>query len=72
MNFGPLEFAAHLRRRDLKNAEPATVRAARAAAPASLPIESRLTIVSASSELVPVSYDSPPRDESQESGPGRD
>jgi hypothetical protein len=72
MNFGPLEFAAHLRRKDLKTAEPATVRAARAAAPALRPIESRLTIVSASSELVPVSYDSRPRDASEESDFGRD
>jgi hypothetical protein len=32
MNYGPLEFAAYLRRKP-EGAEPATVRAARAAAP---------------------------------------
>jgi len=72
MNFGPLEFAAHLRRKDARSTEPATVRAARAAASTPPPIESRLTIISASSELLPVSYDSRPRDESQEFDPGRE
>jgi hypothetical protein len=44
MNYGPLEFAAYLRHTG-KRAEPATVRAARAAAPGT-PLMSRLTMIS--------------------------
>jgi len=58
MNFGPLEFGAYLRRKDdLRGGEPATVRAARAAAPTPLPLEGRLTVVSTSSRLAPASWD---------------
>src|SRR5438128_1235605 len=46
MNFGPLEFAAYLRRLDASSQEPAAVKAARAAAPSPRPHGNRLTIVS--------------------------
>jgi hypothetical protein len=45
MNFGPLEFAAYLRRKGAKKTESPTVRAARAAAPERRPAN-RLTIIS--------------------------
>ena len=58
MNFGPLEFADLLRRKDDARAgEPATVRAARAAVPATLPLHARLTVISTIRRLTPVSYD---------------
>jgi hypothetical protein len=61
MNFGPLEFAAYLRRKDdLKVGEPATVMAARAAAPAPLPLDARLTVISAACRLTTVSHDARP------------
>jgi len=54
MNFGPLEFADYLRRKDDGLAgEPATVRAARAAAPASPPLDARLTLTGTSRCLPP-------------------
>jgi len=58
MNFGPLEFADYLRRKDDgRTGEPATVSAARAAAPTPLPLDNRLTVVTTSRQLAPVSYD---------------
>lgn len=45
MNFGPLEFAAYLRRKGAKKGESAAVKAARAAAPDRKPANS-LTIIS--------------------------
>jgi hypothetical protein len=51
MNFGPLEFAAYLRRKGgAKRSESAAVRAARAAAPARQPANS-LTIISGPARL---------------------
>jgi hypothetical protein len=44
MNFGPLEFAAYLRRKGAKKAESAAVKAAREAAPAAVPTN-RLSII---------------------------
>jgi hypothetical protein len=46
MNFGPLEFAAYLDRKDSKKKESAAVRAARDAAPVQAPQQNQLTIVS--------------------------
>lgn len=46
MNFGPMEFAAYLNRKDTKRKESATVKAARDAAPAPAPPKNQLTIVS--------------------------
>lgn len=54
MNYGPLEFAAYLRRQDAKSPESAAVQAARAAAPASRPEDNRLTIVTGPQSLTPV------------------
>ena len=45
MNYGPLEFAAHLRRKQGKKQESAEVQAARDAAPAPQPEANRLTII---------------------------
>ena len=57
MNFGPLEFADYLRRKDQGRAgESATVSAARAAAPARAPLDARLTVISPG-RLTPASYD---------------
>jgi hypothetical protein len=58
MNFGPIEFADFLRRKDDARAgEPAVVAAARAAAPATLPLDARLTVISTIRRLTPISYD---------------
>ena len=58
MNFGPLEFAAYLRRKeDARGGEPATVRAARAAVPAPLPLDAALTVISTTRSLTPASWD---------------
>jgi hypothetical protein len=46
MNFGPLEFASYLGRKDSKRKESAAVKAARDAAPAPLPPKNQLTIIS--------------------------
>jgi hypothetical protein len=49
MNYGPLEFAAYLERKDTTRGESAAVKAAREAAPRSLPVDreaNRLTIIS--------------------------
>jgi len=46
MNFGPLEFASYLGRKDSKRKESAAVKAARDAAPAPLPQKNQLTIIS--------------------------
>jgi hypothetical protein len=46
MNYGPLEFAAHLRRKVAPEREPAAVEAARASVSAPRPGENRLTIIS--------------------------
>jgi hypothetical protein len=46
MNYGPLEFAAYLNRKENGGQESATVKAARAAAPGSKPEQNRLTIIS--------------------------
>jgi len=49
MNYGPLEFAAYLKRKDSARGESAAVRAAREAAPRSSPADreaNRLTIIS--------------------------
>jgi hypothetical protein len=54
MNFGPLEFAAHLSRKDSSRKESAAVKAARDAAPAQAPSRSRLTIVSGPASLARV------------------
>jgi hypothetical protein len=48
MNYGPLEFAAYLGGKGAKGEDSATVKAARAAAPAAPPGHSRLTIISGS------------------------
>ncbi len=54
MNFGPLEFAAYLRRKELKATESAAVQAARAAAPEGRAEDNHLTIVSGVPTLSPV------------------
>jgi len=54
MTFGPLEFSAFLRRRDVRPRESATVRAAREASGAPLSDENILRVISGPSELVPV------------------
>jgi len=46
MNFGPMEFAAYLDRKDSERQESAAVKAARDAAPAALPPRNQLTIIS--------------------------
>jgi hypothetical protein len=48
MNFGPMEFAAYLERKDASRQESATVQAARDAAPVSVPVspKNQLTIIS--------------------------
>jgi hypothetical protein len=46
MNYGPLEFAAYLRRKAAKKQESPAVTAARSAAPAPHPTKNRLTIIS--------------------------
>jgi hypothetical protein len=51
MNYGPLEFAAFVQRKGLKNVESAAVTAARSAAPVARPQKNRLTVVSRSSAL---------------------
>lgn len=52
MNYGPLEFAAYLKRKVADSGESATVKAAREAAPVSaggdLPVINRLTVISGS------------------------
>jgi hypothetical protein len=50
MNFGPLEFAAYLRRKGVKRPESAAVKAARQAAPETTPTN-RLTIVTGPGNL---------------------
>jgi hypothetical protein len=50
MNFGPLEFAAYLRRKGAKKNESAAVRAAREAAPETVPTN-RLSIVAGPGNL---------------------
>jgi hypothetical protein len=50
MNFGPLEFAAYLRRKGVKRPESAAVKAAREAAPETAPAN-RLTIVTGPGNL---------------------
>jgi hypothetical protein len=50
MNFGPLEFAAYLRRKGVKRSESAAVKAAREAAPATAPTN-RPSIVSGPGSL---------------------
>ncbi|HEV7609323.1 MAG TPA: hypothetical protein VGO61_18435 [Steroidobacteraceae bacterium] len=54
MNYGPLEFAAYLRRKGTKNQDPAAVKAARDAAPADGPEMNRLTVVTGQSSPVRV------------------
>jgi hypothetical protein len=54
MNYGPLEFAAYLRRKGTKKSESATVRAARAAAPVVRPAN-HLAIISGFSRLTRLS-----------------
>jgi hypothetical protein len=51
MNFGPLEFAAHLNRRGEGAQESATVKAARAAAPKRPAPANRLTVVSGPQQM---------------------
>jgi hypothetical protein len=53
MNFGPLEFAAYLARKDTKKKESAAVTAARDAAPVHVPVEAsnELTIISGTQSL---------------------
>jgi hypothetical protein len=50
MNYGPLEFAAYLKRKDPDTGESAAVKAAREAAPipadGGLPVINRLTVIS--------------------------
>jgi hypothetical protein len=46
MNFGPMEFAAYLDRKDSKRKESAAVKAARDAAPVPVPPKNQLTIIS--------------------------
>lgn len=45
MNYGPLEFAEYLRRKSPEQAESATIRAARSAAPPTTPLVNHLTII---------------------------
>jgi hypothetical protein len=60
MNFGPLEFADYLRRKDAaRGGESATVRAARAAAPATPPLDERLTVIATVNRPTPASWDGP-------------
>src|SRR6185503_6555462 len=54
MSFGPLEFAAYLRRRDTRAREPAAVKAARESAAEPLSEENILSVISGPSELVRV------------------
>jgi hypothetical protein len=51
MNFGPMEFAAHLDRKDSQRKESAAVKAARDAAPAPVPPKNQLTIISGQGTL---------------------
>jgi hypothetical protein len=51
MNYGPLEFAAYLNRKENGKKESAAVKAARAAAPKPRPSENQLTIISGSGLL---------------------
>src|SRR5689334_5008482 len=51
MNFGPMEFAEYLDRRDSRRIESATVRAARDAAPVPPPPRNQLTIISGPATL---------------------
>jgi len=51
MNYGPLEFAAYLNRKEDGKTESAAVKAAREAAPRSKPSQNRLTIISGSGLL---------------------
>jgi hypothetical protein len=51
MTFGPLEFAAYLRRRDVRTGESATVRAARESSATPLAEENILRIISGPPEL---------------------
>ena len=51
MNFGPIEFAAYLRRRGMRGGEAAAVTAARDAAPAPPVERNRLAVVSGAAEL---------------------
>lgn len=55
MNYGPLEFAAWLQRKQPKASESAAVQAARAAAPVNRPAGNRLTIITGPQTLVPMS-----------------
>ena len=60
MNYGPLEFAAYLKRKDTSRGESAAVRAAREAAPKASPVErenNRLTIISGGPMLTRVARD---------------
>ena len=54
MNFGPLEFAAYLRRRNVRHGDSAAVRAARAAAPPPRTDTNHLAIVTGPSQLARV------------------
>jgi hypothetical protein len=51
MNYGPLEFAEYLRRRSPEQAESATIRAARAAAPPPMPLVNQLNVVTGARSL---------------------
>ena len=51
MNFGPVEFAAYLRRRGVRAGEPAAVKAARDAAPVPPLERGRLAVVTGAPEL---------------------
>jgi hypothetical protein len=53
MNFGPLEFAAHLEGKDARKKESAAVEAARDAAPVPVPVDdaNELTVISGSQTL---------------------
>jgi len=53
MNYGPLEFAAWLQRKQPKAPESAAVQAARAAAPVHRPADNRLTIITGAQTLTP-------------------
>jgi hypothetical protein len=57
MSFGPLEFAAYLRRRGTPERESAAVEAARASVVAPRPGENRLTVISGSRGLTRTSHD---------------
>jgi hypothetical protein len=54
MNYGPLEFAAYLRRKAARKQESPAVTAARSAAPVPHPTQNRLTIISGPSTLLRV------------------